>query len=99
MNYTDEELYEAIAIVKNVVNSEEIKLEFGRQQREIIKRKLKNGEKVSGYRVEWLQDTVGDIAGCLAESADRFNTQNPHDKISLSDLVDALATAMHRFQK
>jgi hypothetical protein len=76
--------------LKSVITSKDIKLAWGSHQREQIKRALKAGKQISGYRAEWLIETKRKLATTLNDALRQFNQANKHDMISTNDLEDVV---------
>lgn len=75
------------------------KLENGLRLREAMKAAIERGEPVDNYRADWLKATAIQIINTLHSSAEAFNQKFTEDRISLHDLMDALATAMNLVEK
>jgi len=99
MKPTTEQIQVAARILKEVVTSDAVKIRWGMQQRTYIKEAIDRGEKVGGYRVRWLTETKNRLIDELAVCAQEFNRTYKHDKISVQDMADALATTLQRLQQ
>jgi hypothetical protein len=86
-------------LLYGVRTDEQVKLRYGARVREHLKAKLKGGEKVSGYRAEWLLSSRKEVVLFLGSLADHFNQEHPHDRASVADLTDICAAVMQFFKK
>jgi hypothetical protein len=98
MKLSREQIVAAAGILHHTVTSEAVKLRWGALQRQIMKDRLAQGEPVSGYRADWLRTSRAAVAKTLAQCAHEFDAQYPHDKISATDLMDVLKTALKQFE-
>ena len=75
-----------------------VKLRWGSRLREEIRLQLQKGQMPTGYRVDWLRNTRAALVETLQREAQAFNEKYRHDCISVSDLADALSTALHQLK-
>ena len=80
------------AILLNIVLDEQGALRNGLQDRKRIADEIAKGLSPVGHRVQWLLDTADALNDTLATQAAKFNNTYRADKISVHDMVDALAT-------
>jgi len=99
MEPTEQDLKRLVALLRTVRTSKEIKLRYGAMQRQEIKEKLNKGEKVTGYRVQWLRESRDRIIKMLGEMAQEFNDKYPHDCISVADLGDVCISVLYYLKK
>ena len=99
MAFSQAQLRGVAAILYDVVTSETVKLRWGRQVRDRLREAERRGEKISGYRVEWVRATKQALVKTLSAQAAAFNTQYPHDRISTLDFLDALEGTARAFRK
>lgn len=98
MAITDEQLKTAAGILHRVVTDNGAKLQYGSMKRSEIKAQLRKNQKVSGYRVEWLRNTRDEIIKVMEKAALDFNNANRHDRISVTDMNDALTTTQYALE-
>jgi len=92
------EQLEAIArFLHMLVTSREAKLAFGAHQRQLIKDALSRKITLDNPRTRWLISTRDRVIAALIEEAEKYNAENPHDRISHQDMADAIATVGLRF--
>lgn len=102
MFFTDAQLRAVAAILYDVRTSDTIKLRWGREKRDQLRDAEKRGDKLDGYRAEWLKSCRHEVLMALSKSAEDFNEKYPHDRISTQDFIDVLsgtARALVRAQK
>lgn len=95
---TPQQILAISGTLKRIVTDDGVKLAWGRLKRRELKDQLENGVKVDGYRVEWLRETKNKIVDVLIDATVAFNMRYRHDKISLADLVDVLATTQYHYE-
>lgn len=88
--YSDAQLRACAAILYQVVTSEAVKLRWGEEVRSRLAAAEKRGEKIGGYRVEFLTASRKAVLRTLVAQADAFNRQFPHDRCSQVDFLDIL---------
>lgn len=98
MKLTKEQIEAAAGIIHYAVTSEKVKLRWGALQRQIMKDRIAAGLKVDGYRADWLRSTRSAIMEAMVKCSEEFNAKYPHDRISATDLVDALNTTLRALQ-
>lgn len=86
----------AAKVFYNFVTSKDKRLQYGIKERARMKDAIKKGEKVSGYRPEWIIETANAVISTLITSSERFNNTHFNDLVSVDDLVDVLNTASHK---
>lgn len=88
---------EAAAISKvfvELLTSTTAKLNRGAQLRREMLVAIRNGRTpTDNYRYQWLVRAANALVSRAAELAQEFNAQNPQDRASADDLMDALARA------
>lgn len=98
MKLTKEQIEAAAGIIHYAVTSEKVKLRWGTLQRQIMKDRIAAGLKVDGYRADWLRKTRSAIMEAMVKTANEFNATYPHDRISATDMADALNTTLRALQ-
>lgn len=97
---TDEERCKFAANIFYVfATSKESRLKYGATKRLEMKKALKNGQKVQGYRAEWILKTVDDIIKTLIKASEKFNNTHFNDMISTDDLKDVLSSTVNKIDK
>ena len=71
---------------------DQTRLKTGLNLRKEMHAAQERGETPTGYRADWIKNTVKAIIHLLAESGDCFNLLHPDDKASLMDYGDILQT-------
>lgn len=89
----------ATEVLHKLVTNKESRLKYGAEQREKMQSALKAGQKVKGYRAEWIIDTMDEVIGVLIKASERFNNTYFNDMISTTDLKDVLTSTLSRFNK
>jgi hypothetical protein len=92
--FTQAQLRKTSEILYHTVTSKDVKLRYGLSKRAEIMAALKRGEKVGGYRVQFILRARNAIVDTLMEVGQEFNTANPHDLVSLQDFGDVLTTTL-----
>lgn len=82
-------------ILMKFVTDDGARIEYGIQARRRMQADIAAGVSPTGYRVEWIQETVAGVFEYLSRAAAEFNAAHPQDCISNYDLADVLATAGH----
>lgn len=59
---------------------------------------LKKGEPTTGYRPPWIRQSAHRIIALLNEITNEFNDSHSTDQVSMTDLLDILATASNLVQ-
>jgi len=95
----DEDAKSASLVLLRFVTDKEAKLRYGAKLRASMQASISRGEEPSGYRVEWILQTVSDIFTWLGTRAAEFNAKHPQDRVSADDFSDILATASARLKK
>ena len=98
MALTTAQIEATASALYRIVTSSEVKLQWGTIKRREIQDAIKQGKKVSGYRVEWLRKSSSRLVDELSKIAEEFNRIYKWDHASAQDLVDILATTIQRFQ-
>jgi hypothetical protein len=96
-NLTPTHLEAIVKYLHALVMSREAKLAFGAHQRQLIKDALSKKKVLDNPRTRWLISTRDRIVAVLIEEAEKYNTANPHDRISHQDMADAIATVGLKF--
>jgi hypothetical protein len=86
------------AIFTQIASNTHERVEHGKHLREEMRQTLARGERVTGYRADWIDSTAHRVADVLGQAALEFNETNVDDMISGEDLGDVLATVMHRLK-
>jgi hypothetical protein len=89
----------ASGILYAFATSKDSRLRYGAGKRKEMQAALDSGQKVSGYRAEWILRSVEDVLRVLIKSADRFNSTYFHDYISVDDMRDVLVSTINRLDK
>lgn len=97
--YMQQDIDFAHKVFVKISESIDRKLENGLKLRESMRAAIDRGEIVDNYRADWLKATAVQIINTLHLSASNFNEKFTEDRISLHDLMDALATAMNLVEK
>lgn len=82
----------ACGLLYKFVTSKERRLKLGSEKRAELQKQIAAGEKVTGYRAEWLFGSASRVLDILIDCASEFNISYPEDMISVQDLKDVLAT-------
>jgi hypothetical protein len=98
MSLTDDQIKAAAKILRDVVTSDQAKLQFGVSKRNEIRDAIRRGDKVTGYRVDWLRKTRDRVIETLQQAAKEFNETHKHDRISVTDLHDVLTTTQYAYE-
>lgn len=88
--YTDAQLRAAAGILYQVVTSEAVKLRWGAGVRDRLAAAEKRGEKIGGYRVDWLTASRKAVLKTLIAQGAIFNREYPHDRAGTTDFLDVL---------
>lgn len=89
----------AVNIFAKLSISKEKRLLYGATQRQKMKKHLERGEKVEGYRAEWILGTMQEVIKAMSIQADKFNHTYYHDMISADDLQDVLTSAINKIKQ
>ena len=89
----------ATTVFYSLVTNKEARLKYGAEQRLKMQDALKAGLKISGYRAEWLLDTIDSVLSTLIKASERFNGTYFNDMVSVSDLKDVLTSTINRLNK
>jgi hypothetical protein len=98
MKVPKQTLQMAAEILYKVVTDQNLKLAYGRQQRLELQEELAKGKKPKHYRIDWIRQTRNELIDTLQKSAEDFNAKYKHDLISVSDMMDVLASTMEQFR-
>jgi len=91
---SDPQLQAIADYLLQVVTDPGVKLRWGARLREEIRQQLSKGQTPTGYRVNWLRETGMELIDTLQRQAQTFNDRYRHDRISVSDMCDALTTTL-----
>lgn len=69
-----------------------------KEDRDRIAQQIKNKERPSGYRVDWISDTSLDVVDLIKKSCRNFNSDHPDDIATVEDMMDILGAAMSRIK-
>src|SRR5258708_33399121 len=72
------------------------RLARGAQRRAAMQAQIEAGDTPTGARVDFLQQTSGEIFKVLCEAAERFNRDFPDDLLSVGGQLDAVMTCRKR---
>ena len=89
----------ATTVFYKLVTNKEARLKYGAEQRQKMQEALKAGQKIGGYRADWILETMDDIMETLIEASERFNNTHYNDLISVADLKDVLTSVISKFNK
>lgn len=89
----------AVGIFSKLAISKEKRLLYGATQRQKMKEALAKGDKVEGYRAEWILGTMQEVIRTMSVQAEKFNTTYYHDMISVNDFVDVLTSAINKINQ
>lgn len=95
----DEVGINANAILLKLITDKEARLRYGMKKRAEMIAAVQRGEEPTGYRAEWLKETVRAVFRLMASQAAMFNTVHPRDRISTNDFIDVLNTAIGKLLK
>lgn len=98
MKFTEEHYRTVAETLKRVVVSEDIKLEWGARQRQLLREQIASGSKAPNYRAVWLRSTRDAVIDTIKKRSEVFNNTYKHDKISAQDMMDALTTTLNHFK-
>lgn len=91
-----EETKYACLILFRFVNSKEQRLKNGAMRRKQILQSIKDGKTVSGYRPEWMLNTIDVVLKTLITESEKFNNTYYDDMVSVEDMKDILASVIHK---
>jgi hypothetical protein len=75
-----------------IVSDKTKAIQRGARDRERIAQTIARGEEPYGHRVDWIQEAAEAVNQALMIKAREFNDRYPGDRISVQDMLDALAT-------
>jgi len=90
---------DALDVLYRLVTDKRNKLEYGRQKRLEMKEILKRGGKVQGYRADYLLSSAQEVMLWMTTIAESFNAKYPHDRFSVQDMTDVLASTIAMLKK
>ena len=97
--FTEDQLRAVAAILREVRTSMAAKLRWGERVREELRAAEARGEKVTGYRPDWVVQSRRRVLELLQECAKEFNATYPHDCISVADYQDVLLGVSRALQR
>jgi hypothetical protein len=90
-------LQEAISIIRNQSDKEIRKVKLGLASREAMRISMKKDHKeADSPRAQWLSNTADMVILFLRDEARKYNRKHKHERLSVLDLGDAIATAKAR---
>jgi hypothetical protein len=95
----DETYINANQILYRFRTDKNAKLRHGAKLRAEMVALLQQGKEPSGYRVDWIVETVNELIAWLGTRAVEFGQRYPQDAVSADDLSDVLATAQSRIKR
>lgn len=90
---TEDEARAVSQVFINVHQGVDARLRRGAARRQALAQALARGESPEGPRIDWLRAAGSKVFDVLISEAQRFNAENPDDRISGQDLVDVLINA------
>lgn len=86
---TEAQTKAAVAVIFKARTDQFVKLRFGFRKRQALSDAFANNTlDKEDYRYKWLKHTRNQLVEFLRQKSEEFNTEYPHDKISLHDFVD-----------
>lgn len=89
----------ATDVLYKFVTSTESRLKYGATKRQEMHKSLQAGQKIEGYRADWIMKSMEELMKTLVKSAERFNNTYFHDMISIEDMKDVFTTALNKLNK
>lgn len=87
----------ASKVLHFLVTNKNLKLKLAKERRKRLTALISQGKSVSNdSRYNWIKDMSGEVFGWLAEQAELYEKQNPHDVVLGEDLYDVLRNAQKR---
>ena len=88
-----------VAVFSALVGEKQDRLARGAILRQAMHDTLARGEEPKGYRPDWITEQSRGLVNFLVDAGEKFNLEHPDDQISVSDLLDVLATTAGLFRK
>lgn len=95
----EERIKKAVDLFKRLREPHEKQLEYAYASRQRMIKEIEDGKRPSGYRYEFLANSADKVIDFLETIADEFNTIYTHDRCTLDDLIDIVATVKYRLKK
>ena len=92
----DKTLKNANKILIKFITDIDAKVQYGLKQRKLMFEQIEKGIQPTGYRIDFINQSVREIFDLLLKRAKDFNEKHPQDRLSTEDFMDILATAQHR---
>ena len=87
---TQKQIETTVSIIYKARTDTMVKLRFGARRRQSIIEAMKANDESykTDYRYMWLKEARNQLVQSLGDLAKQFQAKNPHDIISVTDMVD-----------